>query len=80
MLPAPCLGWDGEFSDTGDSVEIESGNLVREGMDADIYMPYTGETRTVHVEDINRDYNGVEIEIYDYESGEYQTLEMEGRH
>jgi predicted RNA-binding protein with TRAM domain len=38
---------------------------------------YTGTYRDVTVESIRRSGDGVEVEIYDHETGDYQVLEME---
>ncbi|MFD9901255.1 DUF5334 family protein [Mesorhizobium sp. NPDC059025] len=49
-------------ANTGNSVEIEKGNLVRTGQDIEIYDYGAGEYRDVTVEDINRYGSTVEIE------------------
>jgi hypothetical protein len=76
-LCTPAFGWDGTDASMGGSVEIGKGNLVREGLDIEIYDYDSGGYRDVTVEDINRSGSGVEIEVYDNESGEYRTFEME---
>lgn len=78
-LLAPCLSnaWDGQDSETGASVEIEKGNLVREGSEIEYYDYNEGEYKNVEVQNIERNGSDVEVEVYDYESGEYRTLEME---
>lgn len=72
-----AMAWDGVDSDTGDSIEIGKGNLVRSGRDIQIYDHGSGEYRDVTVEDINRNGSTVEIEVYDNDTGEYRTFEME---
>ncbi|WP_085034081.1 DUF5334 family protein [Ensifer aridi] len=76
-LSTHAFAWDGTDASTGGSVEIGKGNLVREGLDIEIYDYESGGYRDVTVEDINRTGSSVEIEVYDNESGEYRTLEME---
>ena len=76
-LSEPAYGWDGTDTETGASIEIGKGNLVREGRDIEIYDAETGNYRDVTIEGINRYGSGVEIEVYDSESGEYRTFEME---
>lgn len=69
--------WDGYDYETGNYIEIEKGNLVREGRDIEIYDYETGEYKDVEVEDIRRYGSTVEVEVYDYETGEYRTFEMD---
>ena len=76
-IAAPASAWDGTDTDTGGSVEIEKGNLVRTGRDIQIYDDEAGEYRDVQVENMTTTGSGVEIEVYDYDSGEYRILEME---
>ncbi|GLS29393.1 hypothetical protein SAMN04488498_13813 [Mesorhizobium albiziae] len=76
-LCGPACAWDGTDSETGGAVEIESGNLVREGNDIELYDSDGGEYRDVTVEDIRRYGSSVEVEVYDNDTGEYRTLEME---
>lgn len=76
-LITPAHAWDGTDASTGESVEIGTGNLVREGRDIEVYDYGSGEYRDVTVEDINRYGSGVEIEVYDNDTGEYRTFEME---
>lgn len=74
---APAFAWDGTDVNSGSSVEIGKGNLVRTGRDIEIYDAESGEYRDVQVESMTSTGSGVEIEVYDYDSGEYRTLEME---
>lgn len=73
----PAFAWDGYDTDTGGSVEVEKGNLVRTGRDIEIYDHESGEYRDVQVESMRSTGYGVEIEVYDYDAGEYRTFEME---
>ncbi len=70
--------WDGYDYDSGSSVEIEQGNLVRSGEEIEFYDYGGGGYHQAEVQDINR-YGSevVEVEVYDYETGEYRTLTME---
>jgi hypothetical protein len=77
LLSTPAFAWDGTDANTGGSVEIGNGNLVREGSDIEVYDYEAGDYRDVTVEDINRYGSNVELEVYDNESGEYRTFEME---
>jgi hypothetical protein len=75
LLPQAALAWDGTDAD-GNSVEIESGNLVRSGEDIEIYHSERG-LGTYSVESIERSGSTVEVEVYNHDSGEYETFEME---
>ena len=69
--------WDGSDSESGASVEIGEGNLVREGETIEIYEYNTGEYKDVEVVSIEANGSTVDIEVYDSETGEYRTIEME---
>jgi hypothetical protein len=76
-LSSPILAWDGYDWESGSDVEIDEGNLVREGRDIEIYDWGTGEYRDVTVEDMRSTGSGTEVEVYDHDSGDYRTLDME---
>jgi pyruvate/2-oxoglutarate/acetoin dehydrogenase E1 component len=76
-LSSPALAWDGYDWESGNYVEIDKGNLVREGRDIEIYDWGTGEYRDVTVEDMRSTGSGTEVEVYDHESGDYRTLDMD---
>ncbi|MCT4625680.1 DUF5334 family protein [Halodesulfovibrio sp.] len=73
----PALAWDGYDYDTGSSVEIESGNLVRTGEQIDFYDYNTGEYHSTDVMDVYDSGSTVDVEVYDYDTGEVRTLEMD---
>jgi hypothetical protein len=73
------FSWDGYDYDSGASVEIGKGNLVRKGRDIEIYDHKDGKYKDVEVESIRDRGNRIDVEVYDYSSGEHRTLEMERR-
>lgn len=77
LLPSFSHAWDGYDYETGNYVEIDKGNLVREGEEIEYYDYESGEYRYGEVQDIQSSGSGAEVEVYDYESGEYRTFEME---
>jgi len=77
MAPPTSFAWDGYDYEDGTDVTIESGNLVREGEEIEVYNWNSGEYEYKEVESIRRTGSTVEIETYDYESGEYKYYEME---
>jgi hypothetical protein len=77
ILPVTAQAWDGYDYDSGNYVEIEDGNLVREGEEIEYYDYESGEYRYGDVESVEPSGNGAEVEIYDNESGEYRTFEMD---
>lgn len=77
-LSVPAFAWDGYDYESGSHVEIDDGNLVRQGREIEIYDYGTGEYSDVEVESIRRYGSSVEVEVYDYDTGEYRTLEMDG--
>ena len=72
-----ALAWDGADSNTGGAIEIEKGNLVRQGETIDFYDHDSGEYRSADVESISRYGSTVEVEVYDNDAGEYRTFEMD---
>lgn len=76
-LATNSLAWDGVDTESGNDVEIGSGNLVRPGRDIEVYDYGSGSYRDVEVQSIRRSGSSVEVEVYDNESGEYRTFEME---
>lgn len=75
--PSIAIAWDGYDYESGSYVEIEKGNLVREGEEIEYYDYETGDYRSAEVEEIQGSGDGAEVEVYDYESGEFRTFEME---
>ena len=69
--------WDGYDYQSGSYVEIEKGNLVRSGRDIEIYDYKDGTYKDVEVQSIQRVGNSIEVEVYDYNKGEYRTLDMD---
>ena len=68
-----CYGWDGYNWESGENIEIEKGNLVRSGLDIEVYNWNSGEYNNEEVISISSD----EIETYDNETGEYHTYDMD---
>ena len=77
FFTSAAMAWDGYDWDSGSFVEIESGNLVREGETIEIYDYNNGEYKDVEVESIDSSGFGTEVEVYDWDSGEYRTLDMD---
>lgn len=77
LTAIPASAWDGYDYETGSFVEIEKGNLVRQGRDIEFYDWEAGEHRTAEVQSIRRFGNSVEVEVMDYETGELRTFDMD---
>lgn len=69
--------WDGYDYENGAYVQIEDGNLVREGETIEIYDYNDGEYKDVEVQNIENNGSTVEVEVYDTETGENRNLEMD---
>lgn len=76
-LSASSLAWDGYDYEEGTDVTIESGNLVRQGEEIEVYNWDSGEYEYHEVQSIRRSGSSIEIETYDYDDGDYHYLEME---
>lgn len=68
--------WNGYDWDNGTYVEIEKGNLMREGETIDFYDYDTG-YGSLDIDSIERSGSHVEIEGTDNETGETRTFEMD---
>lgn len=77
LTPFTAIAWDGYDYDKGTFVEIDKGNLVREGEDIQIYDYGTGEYKDVEVQSITGSGSGAEVEVYDNDTGEYRTFDMD---
>lgn len=77
LIFSNVLAWDGYDYETGGSIEIESGNTVREGNDIEFYDYNNGNYHSGEVNDINGSGSGTEVEVYDYDTGEYRTFDMD---
>ncbi len=77
LCSVPVLAWDGYDYESGTSVEIEKGNLVRPGQEIEFYDYEKGEYRYGDVESIQRRGSSVDVEVYDQDMGETRTFEME---
>jgi hypothetical protein len=75
--PCGAIAWDGYDYDAGTYIEVESGELVRDGEEIEYYDYGRGEYRRGEVQDIQGLGEGAEVEVYDYDSGEYRTFEMD---
>ena len=71
-----AMGWDGYDLETGTFVEIERGNLVREGREIEVHE-YGEGYKQFQVEAINETGSSVELEVMDLETGELRTFEMD---
>ena len=68
--------WDGYDWDSNSHIEIDEGNLVRPGETIEIYEYGKGYT-DVEVQSIDSYGGSTEVEIYDYNTGEYRTFDMD---
>ena len=77
VIPSVAPSWDGYDWERGSYIEIDKGNLVREGRDIEIFDHNTGEYKDVEVQSIHRYGNSVEIEVHDYSTGEQRNFDMD---
>ncbi|MGH8381769.1 DUF5334 family protein [Pseudomonas sp.] len=77
VFATSAVAWTGSDSDTAGTIEIESGNLVRQGETIDFYDSDSGDYRSADVESVNSDGGTTEVEVYDHDAGEYRTFEMD---
>lgn len=75
-VAVPALAWDGT-DESGNAVEIDSGNLVRTGSDIEYYNYADGNYHEATVDSIYRAGSGVVIEVTDDDTGYTHELTME---
>jgi len=75
-VAVPALAWDGT-DENGNSVEIDSGNLVRTGSDIEYYNYADGSYHEATVDSIYRAGSEVVIEVTDDDTGYTHELTME---
>ena len=76
IYSVPVKAWDGYDWDKGVYIEIEEGELVRDGETIDFY-DYSSGYRTLDIDSIEEHGNIVEIEGTDQETGETRIFEMD---
>jgi hypothetical protein len=77
LLPTLIYAWTGYDYESENYVEFDQDAPVIQGKDFDIY-DYSDESRhTIHVISITNNGNEMEIEVYDYDEGEYRTFYMD---
>lgn len=69
--------WDGFDYEEGAYIEIDEGNLVREGEEIEYFDYEDAEYKYATVEAMDGTGFGVELEIYDYDTGETRTFDMD---
>lgn len=72
-----AYAWSGYDYQSNTNVEIEPGTLVREGQTIDVFDHSSGEYKMMDVMNMQKIGQSVEIEAYDYNSGEIKTFEMD---
>ncbi len=77
LISISAFSWNGYDYDKGSYIEIEKGNLVREGEEIEYYDYESGEYKYGEVESINSYGSSVEVEVYDSDTGEYRTFQMD---
>ena len=76
FTPCTALSWEGHDRDKGDCVQIDDGTELLEGHEIEFYDCSDGEYHRGNIESVTRD-DGIQIEIYDYDTDEYRTFELD---
>lgn len=72
----PCYAWEGYDYTSRSSIEIESGNLVREGLIIEFYDSADGNYHTGKVIFLDEDFNGASLTIEDYNQKKTRIFKM----
>ena len=76
MLSRVCFAWNGYDYQNNAAIEIESGNLVREGSIIKIYDWKKDEYHNVEIKMIDGNFSGTKMEVYDFDDKKIRFLEM----
>jgi hypothetical protein len=68
--------WSGYDWETNSFVDIDKGNLVRQGREIE-YYEYGNGYRSAEVESIRRYGSSVDVEVRDSETGQLRTFDMD---
>lgn len=77
LYPFNVYGWSGYDWNNGSFIEIEKGELVKEGEDIEIFDYGEGEYKNIEVDSMDKYGNHIEIEGEDIETGEIRTFDMD---
>lgn len=77
LYPFNVYGWSGYDWENGSYIEIEEGELVREGEEIEFYDYGDAEYKNIEIDSMNDYGTHVEIEGTDIENGEIRTFEMD---
>ena len=86
FISANATAWDGIDLDTGSDISIDTGTRatiestgsIEPGMDIEVYDFDSNESSDVEIQYTHPDTGGpVQVEVYNYTTGEYSVLEME---
>lgn len=77
MLMGPAFAWDGQDADLGTNIMISSRDQATPGNEI-IYYDYSKEEyRTAEVTSVFGFSGTVQVEVYDIDSGQNRTFQME---
>jgi hypothetical protein len=77
FIETQLYAWDGYDWANSSSVQIDKGELVREGESVEFYDYGSSEYRSIDIDSIETTGDNVEITGIDSETGEQRTFEME---
>lgn len=76
-LSKNCLAWQGYDYENQAQIEIESGNLVKEGMVIDFFDDNLNEYRSAKVIQVNDNGHGSEVTLIELENDQERVFIME---
>ena len=80
LIPLSSYSWDGFDYDTGDNIEIDDSDIssVKPGAVIQIYDHQDQNHHIVEIMSVVNTLNETNVEVFDQDTDEYRTLEMEG--
>ena len=77
LLATPALAWDGQDAESGTTIMLSSRSMATPGKEI-VYYDYSKEEyRTAEVTSVYGFGKSVQIELYDIDTGDNLTFEME---
>ena len=77
LLTKSALAWSGFDYQNNTSIDIGSGNLVRENLEVTIFDWSDNTYHQVEILVMNESFNGTRLEVRDLETGKKRIFEME---
>lgn len=76
LFSGAALAWEGFDYTSGSSIQIDAGNLVRNGETIEYFDYGTGNYHVAQVQSVSRTGVIVELQVYDETTEQYRSFQM----